>query len=139
VTSQTVVIAIDLQAMPFAREDALREIARLGAEPFDIHAHSDGRVFDPAAFAHIPDFMQRRNAMFEALMHMGRPDVAFFCDADENGCPAPLGDGINDLDGYVQRLSALGFCGIAVLRPVRGTDAMERSIRYLREKLAVYC
>ena len=133
-----VVIAIDPHSMPFAPEAARVEIARLGAVPFDAPAQAAGRAFDPAAFSHIPDFMQRRQAMFDALTRMGRPDTAFFCDADSAGRPVALGEGINDLDGYVKLLAALGFCGTAVLKTVRGTDAMERSMRYLRQKLAAY-
>ena len=130
-------IALRRCDIPFDEAAARRRAARLGAVLLEDPPDADDSL-DLARFCEIPDFMERRKAMLEALDAMPAPRTVLFCDADAAGHFTALGDGLTDFDALLSKLSEKGFCGTAAIACVRGTDALERSVAYLKQKLSAY-
>ena len=130
-------IALRRCDIPFDEDAARRLAARLGVVLLEDLSDSEAS-FDLAPFCKIPDFMQRRTAMLEALATEPTPQTVLFCDADAAGHFTALGDGMTDFDALISKLSQKGFCGTAAIARVRGTDALERSVAYLKQKLCAY-
>ena len=130
-------IALRRCDIPFDEDAARRLAARLDAALLE-DLPEVAACFDLAPLCEISDFMQRRTAMLEALDAEPTPQTVLFCDADAAGHFTALGDGLTDFDALISKLSQKGFCGTAVIARVRGTDALERSVSYLKQKLFAY-
>ncbi|MBP3371697.1 MAG: hypothetical protein J6L88_04135 [Clostridia bacterium] len=125
-------IAVLLSDIPFEKEAALHEAARLG-----VTAYEGATVLDPTECMKIGDFLARRSAMLDLVRNTQKIAEAFICDADGAGHPTALGQGISDLDSYIAALLEKGVQTI-IIRNVHGTRELEESIRFLKEKVQAY-